>query len=562
MMRRLWFVVLSSLLLLQTSCQIKPPHYETPADVAQRDLEKAKNGTTQELKDKANKALPPAIQSALVPQSIVYSGSAYNNLYNKRFTINVDNIAAPTFFKNLSKGTPYNVVVDPKVTGNISLHLQSVTMPEIFQAVRDLYGYEYIKTNYGFNVLAPKLQTRLFRVNYLDMKRSSTTTTSLSASDLISAGAVTDSNDSSGSSTPTTTTPKSPDVTNTVQSTSTINFWDALSDNLKALIGTADGRSVTINSSSGVVIIRAYPNELRQVSEFLDRMQSNMNRQVILEVSILQVQLNDAFQAGIDWKLLGLETTMGSSLGLASPLAYSTVTATDDSNRAIMKLLQQQGTVQVLSNPRVLTVNNQQSVIKVGAEAYYVTSVTSTPVSTSTGTTTSSASVGMTPFFSGITLNITPQIDYNSEVMLHVHPTVTVVQQETKTINLGSSGTMELPTAAETVREYDSIVRASNNQLVVIGGMITNELDEKVSGTPGLSKIPFFGALFRANTQSADKFEMVIILRPLLVTEHPKELEQQLDKTRRGLMRLNRGFHQGGISEMMGNQGEQTDELY
>lgn len=553
-----WLCLWASLWLM-TSCTVQPPKHKTPVDLATTMM---RNGIADNLKQQKlynSKKLSEPIRYALMPK-VGSSDTAHNALYNKRFTLVVNNIEAQLFFQNLSKSTPFNLIIDPKISGTISLNLKDVTVPQIFEALKDLYDYDYVSTSAGFEVMAPKLKTAIYRVNYLDSKRVVDSKTSLASSDLVDAGSTTNSvNTSSDSSTTTpTTSTRSADVTNSVETTSTIDFWGTLTDSLKTLIGTDGGRTVTVNANSGVVVVKAYPSELRKVREFIDRMQSSVNRQVVLEVSIIEVQLNDSFQAGINWKLLGLETNMG-AVGVGSALPYSTITMNDGNNESVISLLKQQGNVQVLSSPRVLTVNNQQAVIKVGSENYYVTGITSTPVtssSTDSTSTTMSSTVNLTPFFSGITLNITPQVDYNQQVMLHVHPTVTVVKQEDKNIDLGNGQEMVLPTASETLREYDSIVRASNNQLIVIGGMITNSISEVVGSLPAVGDVPFFGSLFRSNTQISAKVELVIVLKPITINEHPEKITQEFKETNQRMGDMDRGFHQGTMVDILGNEGE------
>lgn len=542
---------------LLASCDIQPPKYKTPVDMASEMMSNSVIENTKQQKLTDSKKIATPIKIALMPKP-GKSDTAHNALYNKQFNLVVNNIDAQLFFHNLSKTTPFNIIVDPKITGTISLDLKSVTVPQIFETLKDLYGYDYISTSSGFEVMSPQLKTAIFRVNYLDAKRVVDSKTSLASSDLVDAGSTTSSVNSS-SSTAATPATRSSDVTNSVETTSTIAFWDNLSDSLKTLVGTDDGRTVTINANSGVVVVKAFPNELRRVREFIDRMQSSVNRQVVLEVSIMEVQLNDSFQAGINWKLLGLETTMG-AVGVAGVTPFTTITMTDGNNESVMSLLKQQGNVQVLSSPRVLTVNNQQAVIKVGSENYYVTGITTTPstsaTSTTTSTTTMSSTVNLTPFFSGITLNITPQIDYNQQVMLHVHPTVTVVKQEDKTIDMGNGQTMVLPTASETLREYDSIVRASNNQLIVIGGMITNSISEALGSLPGVGSVPFLGSLFRFNTQISGKVELVIVLKPIAINEFPGSIVKELKESQQRMGDMDRGFHQGSMVDILGNEGE------
>jgi MSHA biogenesis protein MshL len=230
--------------------------------------------------------------------------------------------------------------------------------------------------------------------------------------------------------------------------------------------------------------------------------------------------------------------------------------------RTLINFLQTQGNVQTLSSPRISTVNNQPAVIKVGQDQFFVTGVSTT--NTLIGTNTlPSQNVSLTPFFSGVTLDVTPQINKNGTVILHIHPTVSVVTEQQKNIVLGSSGgstpnTLSLPLALSTVRESDSIVRAHNGQVVVIGGLMQNTMSENVGGTPVLSRIPFIGALFRRTSQIATKSELVILLRPIVVDN--RVYAEDMERTERGFQRLKKDFHVGGYPDVFGDEGEVTDQ--
>ena len=181
----------------------------------------------------------------------------------------------------------------------------------------------------------------------------------------------------------------------------------------------------------------------------------------------------------------------------------------------VIQLLKHQGEVQVLSSPRISTVNNQKAVIKVGTDEFFVTDVSSNTTTTTT-TTNTAPEVSLTPFFSGIALDVTPQIGENDDVILHVHPSVTEVVERNKVIEVGGS-TLDLPLAFSSIRETDSIIRARSGQVVVIGGLLQTKKSRSDAGVPWLSRIPILGYLFRQTERQNSKSELVILLQPKVI---------------------------------------------
>jgi MSHA biogenesis protein MshL len=228
--------------------------------------------------------------------------------------------------------------------------------------------------------------------------------------------------------------------------------------------------------------------------------------------------------------------------------------------KVLINLLQTQGNVQVLSSPHLSTVNNQKAILKVGSDEFFVTGVSTT--NTIIGTNTlPSQSVSLTPFFSGITLDVTPEISSDSTVILHIHPSVSLVTQQTKEIGLGTSGpgtnnTLTLPLAYSTIRESDNIVRAKNGQVVVIGGLMQNRMVENVVATPWIGNVPFIGSWFRRTEQTSVKSELVILLRPVVATNKNFVKDLQNEKTRFEI--LKRPFHFGSLPKVFGNEAERA----
>ena len=168
----------------------------------------------------------------------------------------------------------------------------------------------------------------------------------------------------------------------------------------------------------------------------------------------------------------------------------------------------------VLSSPRVSTLSNQKAVIKSGQDEFFVTNIYSNTI-TSTAAATSN-SIELTPFFSGVALDVTPQVDDDGVVILHIHPTVSAVSTKILTVTAGSQ-TNTLPLALSKIRESDSVVKARSGQVIVIGGLMTAENTRSDYQTPLLGSIPILGNLFKSKQTRGSKTELVILLKPIVV---------------------------------------------
>jgi MSHA biogenesis protein MshL len=376
----------------------------------------------------------------------------------------------------------------------------------------------------------------------------------------VSSGQIVDSNSKSGSDSSSNDSSKQALNSSSINTSSQADFWSELQATLASIVGDGAGRSIVVDRHAGLVIVRAMPGELRDVEAYLGRAQGNMQRQVILEAKVIEVELSDSFQSGIDWAAISKSRnfSIGTSSVVNGTRGTSSISADDDvlvttgldvSNEAfanlfavgsssstfgaLITLLNTQGDAQVLSSPRVSTVNNQKAVIKVGTDEFFVTDISSDTV-TGTGGTTSNPNLTLTPFFSGIALDVTPQISAEGNVILHIHPSVSRVVDQQKIITLGGEE-FDLPLAYSTVRESDSVVKAKNGEVIVIGGLMQTITNDQDGGVPGASDVPFFGNLFKQKRNLNRRSELVILLRPVVVDTNKvwsKYLQETADRVK------------------------------
>ena len=230
-----------------------------------------------------------------------------------------------------------------------------------------------------------------------------------------------------------------------------------------------------------------------------------------------------------------MTATLGAAASLAAgagaPGAIFGLALQTSNFAALLAFLETQGSVNVLSSPRVATINNQKAVLKVGTDDFFVTNISTT--STTSGTsTTISPTITVQPFFSGIALDVTPQIDDNNNIILHVHPQVSRVVEQRKVVDLGTLGIFTLPLASSSINETDTIVRVQDGNIVAIGGLMRQESPERpIRRCPALGDVPGLGTLFQQRNRRTTKSELVILLKPTIV-HSDRDWQQDLSETR------------------------------
>ncbi|WP_166836186.1 pilus (MSHA type) biogenesis protein MshL [Rheinheimera pleomorphica] len=509
----------------------------TPDEQAQH----ARSVLQQAQQSPAQPAVAPAVPAA-VTEDLLNSAYAPQQPALPRFNVAALQAELPDFFQSLVSDTPYSVVLHPGISGQISLQLKQVTLSEAMAVVQQLYGFDIRQQGLVYKIYPAGLRTETIAVNYLMLQRQGF------SSIAVNSGGVSQDNqngqngqnnrNSSGSqgnlgqgnlgNQSQSQYGQQQFNGSTIQSESKTDFWKELEKAVSTVLGNGPQRMVVVTPQAGLVTVRGMPDEIAAVKAYLGQSERHLQRQVVLEAKIIEVTLNDEYQQGINWQnaIANLRNTSFnfSTSGAVASNAISTslggVTAISFNNvdfNGVINLLETQGNAQVLSSPRVTAMNNQKAVIKVGQDEYFVTNV-STDTIVGTGGTTSSPNITLQPFFSGIALDVTPQIDQNGSVILHVHPSVTETAEQSKTIRFSNEEVI-LPLAQSNIRESDTIIRARSGEIVVIGGLMQTVTSDSESRTPVLSAIPVLGKLFTSINKVEKKKELVILLKPTVVGE-------------------------------------------
>ncbi len=482
----------------------------------------------------ADASAPPTTPAVVEPHRAVVEAPP-KKTPDLRFNLSVNNARASEVFVGMVTGTPYSMLVHPDVSGTLTLNLKNTTVPEAMEAIRQLYGYEYSIQGTRVIVPSPAVQTRIYPINALAMQRKGLSDTRV-VSGSVSLSEVSGGGNSGGPASASRSL-----ETSSVQTSTDARYWDEIAASLKALVGE-DG-NVVVSPQSGMVIVKAASRHLALVERFLRTSEIIGSRQVMLEAKIIEVELSDGYQSGVNWARLtgpqisqgaaqgafGLNKTVsgtvGSLLGGNIPAALTpdnglfSLAFNDGDFAAVINLIESQGAVHVLSSPRIATTNNQKAVLRVGTDDYFVTEVTGgTPGSL--GVAPTPPTVTVRPFFSGIALDVTPQIDERDTITLHVRPSISTVRENKKIINLGSAfGDFVLPLASSSISETDSVVRLKDRQIVAIGGLMRQSFDDAKNRLPLLGAIPGLGELFGHTSQNQAKRELVVLIRTTLIRE-------------------------------------------
>lgn len=563
-------LLLSTALLVAaglSGCADKPLRLAQPSQALREELQ-------------AQPRMAPPSATASAPEAQPLPAPTPTAPPEPRFDLIVNGAQARDVFLSLVSDTRYSMLVHPSVSGTLSVTLKGVTLREALDAIRDVYGFDYAIDGRRITVFPPTLQTRVFTINALAHQRSGRSEVRVS-----SGAAPLSSNSGSTGASSTSTGTQSVQQQESSQLTTKVagDFWTETTTALRTLVGSGEGRAVIASPQTGTVAVRAMPDELRHVEAWLKATRVAVERQVMLEAKIVEVELREGYQSGIDWSRVGDRGSIGqTSVNPSIPNGVNTIINPLVSNsrglpvlstgtqqpawpdliplpsagggtfgmalarngfQALLSFIESHGDTQILSSPRIATLNNQKAVLKVGTDDYFITGISGSNSGTNTGnvgnngTTNQIPTLTLTPFFSGIALDVTPQIDAADMITLHIHPSVSSVTERVKQVDLGAVGNFRLPLASASVNESDTVVRIPDGHIVAIGGLMQMEASRRGSGLPGADSNPLTSMLFGNRATNGRKRELVVLIKPSIIkssedwAHHNRLVSESLEDT-------------------------------
>ncbi len=438
------------------------------------------------------------------------------------YTVVVNKVPAGELLFSLARDTQLNVDIHPDIDGFVSLNAINQTLPQILDRIAKQVSLRY-QLDGSTLVLQPDAPYwKNYAVDYVNMARDTVSEVGVATQISTTGGSV------SGSG-----TSGSGNVSNTkVSNRSSNHFWEVIEDNILTIVGQGEGGGeegspIAVNALSGVISVRASHAQQREVQAFLDQVLSSALRQVLIEMTIVEVDLSDRYQAGVDWQSLAsgsglniLSTLTGSNLSTSPVFSvnHQTNTSSGRSISTTLRMLESFGDVKVLSSPKIMALNNQTALLKVVDEKVYFT----VDMEIEEGEAGEpdrrifTSEIHTVPV--GLVMSVTPQINDADNVTLNIRPTISRITGYAidPAPRLANTDFDNLIPEIQ-VREMESLLQVINGQMVVMGGLMQNKVNKSTTGVPLLSDLPWIGALFRYKDDEYRKSELVIFLRPTVI---------------------------------------------
>lgn len=413
----------------------------------------------------------------------------------KIFNIYIREANLKSVLMSFSNQTPYSFVLDPNIQGTVTMDLKEVTIEEALKEITATHGFVYEKEDNFIRIYKPKLFTRNFRLNYLPTIREG-----ISKVEAKAPGGVDNESE------------KPIQITNK----ETADLWAEIENGIKGIISPSG--TFSINKMASIITVTDFEKNLGKIAEFIETIEGTVQKQVIIEATVLEVVLTDDFQYGIDWThLIGNEErSRHATLNMSSEdLSTTTTSVFKFSFRyanlgALIDTISKQGEVKIISKPRVTTLNNQKAVIKVGTEEVYFEFEKN--YETIGDKNVAIYTVEPKFFTVGLILDVTPQISPTNDITLHIHP-IYSEKKEDRAFNVSAN---EAPVLVPIVniRESSSVVKVKSGETVVLGGLMMEKTLDNIAGVPVLKNLPILGNLFKHTQQTVEKTELVVTLTP------------------------------------------------
>lgn len=454
------------------------------------------------------------------------------------YTLVVTDIPVREVLFALARDAAINVDIAGNIEGNVTLNAVNQTLPQILDRIGRQVSLRHTLENGTLVVMPDAPFWQNYRVDYVNLARGSEGEVTVATQVASTGGSVGEDSDSSG-------TGNSADQNisrTTVKSISDNSYWSVLGSNLRQIItGQASGSDaaagsdpVAVNSIAGIISVFANSLQQQKVQAFIDQVTANSKRQVLIEVTVVEVNLNDSYQAGVDWSRVSaagglgkdgisvINDLTGGNLGTAPvyTMTYNNFDADGSGFSAAVKMLSQFGDTKVLSTPRIMALNNQTAMLKVVDERVYFSLTQDIVEASNNGPERSTITSEIKTVPVGFIMSVTPQISDNGNVSMNVRPTITriidyVVDPAPRLSEYGQDFDNLVPEIH--VSEIESLLEVADGQTVVIGGLMQDTSQKKRDGIPYLSRIPGIGDLFSYRDDTVQKSELVLFLRPTVI---------------------------------------------
>ncbi len=484
----------------------------------------------------SRETIPPLVREApVVPEPTPA-------LAQDTYSVVVTNAPLDELLFALARDAHFNIDVHPGLSGQVTLNAIDQTLLQILNRIAAQVPIRYHFEDELLVIEPDQPYLRSYYIDYVNLARTSKSDNSVSTqiattgrSAIRSSGSGASGGSSGGRGGGSF---RSNSSSTSVTSSSENRFWEQLNQNITNMLGLkaddeATDMDVIISAETGLITVRATQTQHLQIQEYLDRLMANAQRQVLIEATVLEVELNNKYQFGVDWSKIAdkgngfsfTQNLLGSNLvnppvftlNYADSKSFGNISAT-------VKMLQEFGNVKVLSSPKIMAINNQTALLKVVNNIVYFTVEADTVSNQTTSTTTFTSTPHTVPV--GFVMSVTPQISRDGAVTLNVRPTISRITGFVNDPNPDlARQNIQSRVPEIQIREMESVLRVRSGQVAVLGGLIQDSIDLNDQGVPGLTDIDFIGEAFTYRNNRIKKSELVIFIRPRVVASLDKPMD-------------------------------------
>jgi general secretion pathway protein D len=438
------------------------------------------------------------------------------------------NVPLRDVFVALAQQIGINIMVDPTIQGGATLYTQNQQFIDIVEELCATHGLRYRIKNNMLHIENDRPYAANYNLQFLILSRLNKNRLSV-ATDVFTSmhKNASDNKENNGSQTTLTTETKT-------------DFWQELSDTLTVILTDFNPATppkeatrpakFTIHKQAGIIAVFGSQAQHHQVQQYFDQLRDSIERQVLIEAKIVEVNLNDEFKSGINWNFLRANYFVQAPLGdLASPGNFNETLAPQKNvftlgghSRKLtgaLSLLNRFGTVRTLSNPRLTVINNQAAVLKVTKQKVYfrLTHTREYNYFVKREQNRYGSDIKTVPI--GLMMYVHPTIREDGKIIMTLRPTISQVIQEVEdpAVSIASHNKLKSLVPEVQIRELDSILAMNSGETVVVGGLMEERSDNSQSGVPELEDAPLLGGLFKGKSNERAVTELVIFIRATII---------------------------------------------